>query len=242
MARTGPDFGKSAPQQNVTVLADMGELAARLLSPVMFNRSGIVFWIDDFEKTNLHWSKTTNGVGSDAVVSETSAYMGSQSCYMTAGAAANNFSKIYRFHPYPLKEKTGWSFMFSPEDEAKTIDCYLESGDGTNEYRAHIRINLAEKTIQLRDENGDFQTIIEDLKCYRAPFCFHLFKLIVDLENGTYLKFIYDETEYDISDYGLYPVTLEGDKLLYTAILFYGTQEDVGKLYIDNVILTQNEI
>lgn len=61
MPRGMPDWGEYSPQEVVSKLLDNAELAARLGSPVLFDRRGTVIFMDDFNCGVNHWDTVTKG-------------------------------------------------------------------------------------------------------------------------------------------------------------------------------------
>ena len=241
MARTGPDFGISAPQEKVTVLSDLAEHAARLLSPVMFNRSGTVFYIDDFERTELLWTKTGD-VGGDVVISTASAYTGYKSCKISTADAANKYEKIYKRFFFPTNQQIGLSFTFQLENSPDYILSTIEAGDETNAYKAEIKIDRKNKKLQYLDSDGNYQDIVTGLTIAEDWFFFHFFKLIIDLKTGKYIKLIFDSAEYDLSSYFLRAWDLEDEVVMIPTIYLMSRAAGISSIYVDNIILTNNEI
>jgi len=240
MARTGSDFGTSAPQEKISVLSDLAEHAARLLSPVMFNRSGTVFFIDDFERTELLWTKTGD-VGGDAVISTASAYTGYRSCKISTADGANKYEKIYKRFFYPTDQKIALSFTFQLENSPDYILATIEAGDETNAYKAEIKIDRLNQKLQYLDSDGNYQDIVTNLQISEDWFFFHFFKLIIDLKTGKYIKLIFDSAEYDLSNYSLRAWDMEDEVVMIPTIYVESRLAGISSIYVDNIIFTNNE-
>ena len=56
--RDYPDFGITDTVQAKSIITDMGELAARLGAPNVFDRLGSIVWYDDFQYGLSRWTAT----------------------------------------------------------------------------------------------------------------------------------------------------------------------------------------
>jgi len=221
---------------------DTGELAARLGSPVTFDRRGNVIWYDDFEGDTLLWEVTGESVGSSAVLDNSWAVKGSQCAKITVGAALPRTETMFRTIPIPQFGKIGYEIALTFDPDIKYISLIYSYYDGTDVYNPYIRIDNTNDKLQYFDidtgytDFDDLPTLKDDTKL------FNYFKIVADLATGKYIRLIINENVWDMSAYS-FDVTgsLGTAPHLYFGVGLISDTAAVYFLRADNVIITQNE-
>jgi len=242
MPHGSPDYGEYAALETVGRLVDLGELAVRLGALSQYNREGNVVFQDNFEHTPLKWVKREFGSGGSIVYSDTKAWSGGQSVKITTGAVSGYWVFMRRDFPLLSKSKLGLEIAFLPVTTKETIIVNMYWYTGTQNYQCLTRMNLNTRLLQINDLSEGYVDIEDDLKLYEGKHLFHPYKIVFDANTMKYVRVIIDQTEYDLSTYTLSPTT---DTAYPHIDVQYGVQAEEGAAkvcYMDNFILTQNEV
>jgi len=242
MAHTLPDYTTKYKLATIFGQIDSGELAARLKSINTFDRRGNVIWMDDFEATVLHWNTTKTGTSSDVALDTTMALTGNQCVKLTGGTSASSTAAMYRALAYPQLGKLGLEMGITNVTGIDSITIYLTVYDGTNKNEAAIRYKTSTTALQYENSEGNFT----DFATITAPksdiLTFHMWKMIADFEEGEYMRFILDNTTYDLAGTQYRTVANASAPFLYAACILVNSAGVTKDIYVDNVIITQNEL
>ena len=236
-----PDWYNIKKAGAVSALGDLGELAARLGSIVTFDRRGDVVWLDGFECGINKWVATTWGTGASIGLSKDYARNGNWSCKMTAGSDGLRRADIYRKMPRPVMGKLGFEFSFAMDSKLDELRMGFDLYDGSYRHEPYAVYDYGEKKLKIQDGAGDLQDVAAGLDVYESHYPFWTVKLVVDFKNQKYTRLIFQETEYDISSYSYLYNADTGNPYLLPRISVVGIAEANAPVYIDDVIITQNE-
>lgn len=137
---TYPDWGVASGQLS-SPDSDMGELAARLGSPTVINRSGRVIWFDRFEAGLSNWYIEVGSAGAYNDIP----YQGNG--YLKLVPPPGPFfwsSQVVRKFMLPLTRKMGVELMVAPQpgtSEQFSISLYVNSDD-VNTYRVSVVLDF----------------------------------------------------------------------------------------------------
>lgn len=241
MARGQRDYGMYAPTTVISSLSDMAELAVRLGSIVSYDRRGNVLYFDDFQGTVLKWKVATIG-DSYARLDSTSARSGAQSVKLQAGAGSGNVATLQRTsYSYGSRRLGVECHVSRPLNEAE-LRIYLYAYTATDHHRALLTINFDTGIITLTYGDSDTVDIVTGQYWANEYFSYNPVKLVVDFETGYYVRLIYNDVEYDLSNYAI-PLISGGIYPFDMLVLWLHNNSDVDEctLWIDDVILTQDE-
>jgi len=241
MARGAPDFSNVRGGIATQRVDDLGEIAARMGSPVTHERGGKIVFIESFTYGLGAWTTNTYGTGADVSVVPTPFRTGPFSCKLTAGTDGDRCAKIHRRFPYPVLGKYGLEFSVDVDTYVEYLDFVLGRMDGTNEHQFYCRYDDSVNEIQVKDVNGDLQTAIEDIDLAFTYSGFQTIKLVVDLEADTFLRLIVNDETYDLSAYPAYILVNPDKPSIRPDIKVWGDENYNGVLYIDDIIVTQDE-
>lgn len=241
MARGAPDYSNVRAASPLHRLDDMAELAARLGSPVTFDREGSVIWVETFQHGWGAWWTNGYGTGSGVTISSEKFRSGPFSAKLVAGSDGSAAAKAYRIFPYPTLTNFGLEASWYPGTSIKYVDIVLARTDGTNEHQAYVRYDDTVNEVQIKDEDGNFETIVEDLDLTPTYASFNTFKVVGDFEDDLYLRLTVNSTAYDLSAYPLYVFANADPPGLRSDLKLWGIAAVNGYMYYDDIILTQNE-
>lgn len=241
MARGAPDYSNVRSEQAIYTLLDLGELAARLGSIDVFDRSGNLVWMDDFEAATLNWESAADGTGSSVALSTAHRLMGSQACLLTTGSDGTMSAQIYRYLSIPNISHYSLEMSFASDSDVTTLTWLIDHILGGVEHAYQVVYNRTAKTLSYLNSAGGLTVFASGVNLLTAVYIFHIGKIAVDLATGEYKSFRLNQTTYDLSGIPAWPDTfIFGDWFE----VFFGA---VGKAlknalcYVDNALVKQNE-
>ena len=217
------------------------ELAARLNSLHSYDRRGNVVFMDSFQDHINSWKQTTSGAGGAIALSTDRIYKGVSSAKLTAGSDVSNYAQLERYFPLSKNTKLGFELIFSLGANVDNVTMHITIYDGTWKRQCMIRLDVDNEKLQYRipsdpaDVSGGSYGIYED---------YHLFykmKMVIDRSTNEYVRFLFNEQEYDLSAIGLRSDSDASDPYIHVRIENDGDVGSNGVLYIGGFILTQNE-
>lgn len=241
MAHGTQDYGNV--QQKVTTyrLDDMAEAAVRIGAINSIDRLGEVLFIDSFENGIQRWDPVTSGDNPVITLSGARYRTGGFSCKLVAGSTGGAQAAIQTKITYPYLSNFGFEFSFS---QGATID-YVTFGfvlyTGATRYFAYCKIDYTNLALKIQSPLVDWATIDDNYVFLDDPFNFHTIKLIVDFINFNYIRLISNEKSYDLSAYPLPSLDSTNARRLFIEVNIHGILTYNSYIYVDDIIITQNE-
>ena len=210
------------------------ELACRLGSIDTFDKRGNVILMDDFDCSTLKWIKSYSGADSDVYISNDYAVQGSCSCKLISGVASAPAGIVKYIHPQILG-RIGMEFSFTVDSDTNSVSVNAVYSDGSNEYTYVLTYNHVSNNIIINGVTvNDSAFILES-----GYVTFHTFKFVFDTNNHKPVRLLINEYDFDISNTA---VTVAGSSNSYLKMsVTHISTGLVDPIYIDNVIITQNE-
>lgn len=241
MAHGHPDYGLDATRETIHAVTDLGELAARLGSPNVFDRRGDTIWMTDFEHGIEGWRITLDGAGASVVWTPDYKLRGGFAMKLTAGSTLDRFARIERELAFPVISRLGVEVAFTEDDNLESVDFYITLYTGMVRIEWAFRYDhLLGQTYALTTDE-DWVPIGPPVTVYTSDYLFSVSKLVVDPNRALYDKLIAGPATFPLDDI---PALVTGDGTL-PHLSFQGTiysQALVNAIvYIDSVIITQNE-
>jgi len=222
-------------------LSDMAELAVRLGSPDAHNREGNVILLETFEHGLGGWLPAGYGTGAAVIVSAESYRSSGYACKLIAGSTDIAAAKIFRNLPLPVLGRYGLEISWRPEAHLARLLCRLAYIDGSQEHQYNWMYVVSGGLLQIQPAGGGWTTIASALNLVYSYAGFQTIKLVADLASLTYVRLILNEAEYDLSDYEPYSFANTDAPHVRADVVTYGDAGYNGYVYVDDVILTQNE-
>jgi len=241
MVHTLPPWTMSYRNRVIHGLVDNGELAARLQSPVKYDRRGDVVFMDDFEGSALHWSTGGGGANNVQALSTAWARDGSQSCILTAGEGVLGQAYIYKYLGIINPGKVGLECSFTMNANTTTFVVAFLYYDGTNLHRGAVRYDNANSKWEYLDSTATYQDLLTSVVLRTTNSPFHTCKLVFDTDKDEYERFLYNNVETSMDGISIYKTADATDPLILIQLIHVSTHASVQSIYVDNVILTQNE-
>lgn len=241
MSHGFPDYGVAAPKQTTYALSDMAELAARLGSINTFDRRGDIIWFDDFEENINKWAQVPVGVGASIALSTNAARSRAKSAKLTTGNLANDYALITRSLPVQTIGRIGFEHSFSVQGPYGYLEARLTFYSSLGEIEGALKLDLRNKRLYYHTTGDAWNLIASNVKTPAATYLFHTLKFTVDFDTQKYLRAILNNTEYDLTSYALYTNPPIAAPLINVVLKMVTDAAFNRTLYVDDVIITQNE-
>jgi hypothetical protein len=241
MAHGTPDYGVTAGAVAVYQVTDLGELAARLGSPVTHDRRGDIIWWDDFECGLAKWGVSTSGVGGAAALSTAQARNGRTSLLLTAGSTLNHSASASHNNPYPNLSRLGVEVAFQINNLTDTFALNLALYDGTTQRLWTVQYDDVNNRLEYFDGTLGDTTFATGVDLLTGATMFHVLKLVVNASTARYERVVLDERSYNLAGLTGAAVPDAGASRLNVQIVNTGRAGNNDLVYVDDVIITQNE-
>lgn len=235
------DWSNIGAGQVVHGMSDMAELAARLGSPDTFNREGNVLFIDSFESGLGAWYTWALDAGDSVKISPTWSRTGGYCVLLTNAAVSPNATRLRTSIHYVVLGAIGCEFTLAFDNNIKYIYVYLDHYDGAVQHRFNFRYDHPNQQLDIYTDKGyvpiDDAIVLATWDEYR----YHDVKMVVDIATDKYMRIIFNNIEYDLSTYSAGTFTPAGGPYIDFWLSATGNEASISHVYVDNVILTQNE-
>lgn len=223
------------------IVVGNAELAVRLGSEKFFDRRGDVFFIDGFENGLNKWTASGDGTGHAQEITAERVRSGGYSLKLTGGKTDPYESYIYTYFPYPILSKWGLEAHFCMPVDFDKLYFGIRKQTSTHKIHADILYDHTNQKLQYRDIDGVYQDLATSFTLLAYAELFQIIKLVADLENDKYHRLIINDVEYPVSTYDMYSEPDGGAGHIYIEILLISVPNQNDYIYLDNIILTQNE-
>ncbi len=241
MAHGSPAWGVGAPKSTVFQLQDMAELARRLGAPISIDGAGNVIDQDDCEHGLVKGSLRTSGTGAGVAVSSTRARSGAKSYALTAGSDDAFLVGFDRRVALPVLSRVGSEMWFSELSAGSYLSFGLNVRMPTLRYVPEIKYLRATKELQIYQADGTYKTFRTLSALGTAAWEWHGWKLVVDPATGKYVRFTHDQYSDDLSAYSMWSSAAAQTPQVERFITYVGHTGGNDVIYVDDLLLTQNE-
>jgi hypothetical protein len=217
-----------------------GEQAARLGSPVVWDKRGQVQAVFDFSKGFHGMRKTTDGTGAVIELDPTHWQFGGYSAKLTGGSDGGRSALLETMFGVPPSSRIGVSINFSAKTTPEYINLYIFAYISEHGYYGRLRYDFANDKLQYRDTGAAWQDIATQ-KLTTTEYVFHRMKLVIDTSTKTFVRAMLDSQQYDMT------ATVENSAAVgigdyvkgYVYVFSDSGDNDVA--YIDTMTITTNE-
>ena len=241
MGHGRPSWDKYRSYGSLYEEVEAGELAVRLGSPVTFDRRGRVLWYDTFERGLGAWVLAEVGAGSVPHLTTETCRTTGVAVKIEPGAFVGDISRMSHFQPYPALGKFGNELSFSLADSYCKLHLQMYVYTGSQFLRAEARYDRPAQKLEYRDSAGAWQTLASGLLIYPEITLFHTLKLVVDFATQKYSRLIFNASSYLLSSYAIAVAASAVEPQMITRITGEIASVGAGVIYVDDVIITQNE-
>lgn len=236
-----PDWGHVGPKRTVHGLDDLGEHAVRLGSPHRFERGGDILAATDFRDGFGEFIRYNTGVGNNTGLCTGHSRQGAYSVILTSTGANAGQQGGHIVVPYTGPSRIGGEFTFNVQADADPWLLQLYWVDRTTVWQSRLRYTPATGQLWYYDAGGVYQPFAAAVWTFPVDYLRHTMKLVVDMIAHTYVRAIFNELGYSLA--GI-PVRNAGGGAYIDIDMWALLERQAGSdldMYIDNVVVTQNE-
>ncbi len=241
MAHGTPDFQQTSGVSTVYQLTDMAELAARLGSIVTFDRRGDVFHLNDFEHGESGLGSSGSGTGSACYLSLAYARSGHFSLALIAGSNSDHYREVYSTLGLPSEKALGMEISFSGGSTAGGWELWFMPLAGGKSLYGAVKYDHTTDKLYYYDENEAWVELASGIALPVTVGRWNTVKLVLDCENQEYKRLLLNSRSYSMLDIPLYWVAASGYSQCYWEFHNNGQSGFNTPMYVDDLILTQNE-
>ena len=242
-----PDYSAPKPVGQVPVgpihtSTDIGELAARLGSPVTYDRRGNVVFYDDFEEPFLKW-RILGYVDAYGRLDSTQVKTGSQSVRLHTGDVADAAITMVKNVPILASKEIGAEVTFSINGDDCDLLIQCSYYEAPTLYWPFIKFNPNLGETGIYEGPDTYKKIADTPVRWEAGDrpVFHTIKVVFDAETGLYRRLLFDHQEFDISNEVIFSSDFAGVPRALIVIRSENRAAVGGDIWINDFILTQNE-
>lgn len=236
-----PDGGFTSGVWSYPILGDVGELAVRMGSPVIFDRRGTVYFIDTFERETVVWEEVEVGGGREVRLSAVRALSGSFSLAMVPASSTPYSHVVKRGIPLPPTTRVGLSVGFSLSQWHDYVQISADFFGPVTAVRGGVRYYPPGGPLQIRTGESEWTTISDNVFLFPASYIFHYVKFVIDTVTRQYVRVILNDYSFENLTYPTYVMTSPYPSHLQLVLWIYAKDSSQPVAYFDNVIVTVNE-
>jgi len=242
VARGAPDDSNIVTQNAVYRLDDLAELAARLGSPVVYNRYGSVILAEDFTSGLGTWALTGNAGAASAYLNNEYPLYGGVCVVVNSGDVADEWAGIGLYLAPPVLGKIGFLVPFTVVGSLADLQLFLRYYNGSIYVQFGVKYDLASNVIYYQDNNGAWVQFATGYSLFFGAGMYHTLKLLVDLVSNSYVGVYVNQDYHTLAAIVGYPVVSNHAPGLYLYIRGTSAGVENAPLYLDGIVVTQNEM
>jgi len=222
------------------------ELAARLGSPITFDRRGTIWWYDTFDNSAFAWKKTLFGTGASATLSNEYPYVGDGCAKIVHGNTLDDYTIISKNIGSAATSRIGISAVLN-YTAVTNISCALamKASTGTRIIGAAVRVknnslsygNSTGMSFRIGTEFTEFDATHELSSYSSLPL-----KFVIDVDKEKYVRCMISGDEIDMTGYTPCVTAYGGSREILPHLVVVNIAGAANNTaYFDNVVLTVEE-
>ncbi len=236
-----PPWSGIKKQTVFTVPLDLAELAARLGSIVTYDRRGDVIAMFTFDQGIQGAPIGVDHGDSVGSLSTETALSGPWSLKMNPRAAADAYVN-WRNLVFPLTVgKIGAEFALCVIDSPEEIYFRLMYFEAAHWHSGHLTYYPATGDWKILKTDDSEKTILSGYELQTGPAAWHYVKIVIDTETDKFLRILIDDETPDVSGLDLREGSPGALGSVEVKVEVTGSVASSGPIYLDSVIVTQNE-
>lgn len=236
-----PDYGLGAPLFTIYSTQDMAELAVRLGSIDSFDRRGNVVFLSSFEDSLNLFLKFRAGVNAAVSITNSSSRNGAFSCLLRPGDAIGDSAHLQHWSPFPASSQLGVEVSFATVHTDVIFVVENQIDDTALRHSPRISYDWDTDELSYYDTAGAPQVFASGLKLKAYDRIYHTMKVVFDIAKREFVRVILDNIEYDLSGKKYQIRVTTGSAFWFQEMGAEAKVADGTWVYIDDLIVTQNE-
>jgi hypothetical protein len=240
MGKDTPDWGGIYNSGQFYPLFDMAELAARLGSPITYDRRGSLIWHYAFELGIGDVGPA--GVLGGGVVLSTSVWESPPFCArLFTGANAASQASVERRLPVPQSLRVGFQASLRLGTEADHALLILEHFDGDTRHYTWLDIDPLNSQLLVLTQGGVEVTLSSALPDLNTGYYFAHAKVVADLTDHSLVRALLDTDEYNLAGYSMAFQADASAPHIRGRVLLDNVEAVAADVYVDTLIFTAAE-
>ena len=236
-----PDWGLEGPKSTTYGLDDLGEHAARLGSPNLWDRRGDVVYISNFSDGFEAADSYVMGASCNTGLSCGHTRSGAYSIRVGSNGLAGCHSGIELRMPKPVASRLGAEFSFSQQGEGKIWRIWMNVNDRNRSWYMAVEQRDATMDLWYLGSDGLYHRLDAAVNLSMDDLPDQTLKLVVDLKLQQYVRTIFNDQEFPMTGLRIRDGGGVANAYWIVRFLLYRQVGDVFDEWVDSVILTQNE-
>jgi len=179
------------------------ELAARLGSPVCFDRRGTVQYTDDFAQGKGCWAQGLYGTGASVATDPLSFYKSGYSVRLTGGSTGSHQASMFRYIPFLATARAGFEVAFSIYAAIDRVSLGATVYTGTTYHTFRFRYDSTNGNFDVLTGPATYTTFVDDAALYHEFTMYNVVKVVADFTTDKYVRVLANGIEYDVSAYSV---------------------------------------
>jgi len=236
-----PDNYQVQQKSTTFRLDDMAESVIRLKGLMSIDRLGEVITFEDYSNGFGQGSISVNGAGSSYNIDSVYFMSNGFSLHLIAGSDGITNAHHTLELPYHVLSKFGLECWFYPHQTPNYIWFGLDVYDSINRHYGLIEIDILNNILRLYLSPGEYVDVDTNFKVTSGYYLWYPIKLVIDPINDKYVKIVTHEQTYNINSYSLYTQANIAVPYISADCGIKGNDGDNDDMYVDRIIITQNE-
>lgn len=217
------------------------ELAARLGSPVLYEQSGRVQFIETFAQGIANWESTVDGTGASVKTCPLYSRRDGYSAELIGGSDGTGLARIQHTQGGLPMGSTGLSFAYSDGTNFDNIIAMLTLYNTVNLFQLGVKIDSVNDKLKVYQSGAIWQEVADARPHTNGREIFFFVKITADLETGNYKELRFNQEVIDISAYEIVTGASVSAAKIRIKIEVTSVAGDNDGIYVDDVILTSKE-
>lgn len=240
MARGAPDYSNVRKEQVFSGVSDLGEVAARLGSPLTLDRRGEFIHFYGFEDGFNRLKTTYSGVGTKLQLSTNRVFQGKYS--LNQYYESNNAnSEIFVYVPWSDPSYYGIETHLSVDVGNIRLTLQIKIWDGSYVRLFGMQYEVDTTILSVIDSTGYYVDTGERPKFWISDYVFHFVKLVIDGSSGSYVRAMFNSQVIDLSAYGVSKGVNTSEPRMEFRLETSAKGSVPQNVYIDGYVITRNE-
>lgn len=222
-------------------LDDMAELAARLGALHTYDRRGEVVYQTDFSTGLQSWGTHTSGTGAAVALDPTEFLTGGYSIKLTGGSDGSRYAYIGQTLAYGLDVPHGLEVAWQAAADVGSMQWFHSWYDGTTRWVYGAKVSPALTSLYVYTTGAVWTLVSDAIRISVSGSEFHHCKLVFNPLSQAYVRVLYNDREFDVSDQEPASEASAAGKFLEVTAWTYSAPGDNSVIRVDSVIVTQNE-
>ena len=236
-----PDYSKYLSGSVRFSLQDMGELAARLKSPMVYDRRGELMWYDQCGHGLGSWFLQGGGAGFAHETIADNVFLGNYCYRLTAGATLNKLARITKQMALFDVSSIGLEVAWFHNSGVETFDIKIQIAHDGFQYQGALRHDITNGKVQYQNSSN----VWTDLDSITFPLisgsAYRFSKLVVNYNANVYRRVMIGTNHYNDLVFPIYNAGASPTHFFQVVLEVTSVSGSNGIVHVGQIIVTSNE-